>query len=97
MTLLHLSNAQCVGVSSTVVNVILQISTILLPLKLEIISCSFNFECCFSYRCLVMNEVKKDGILSREAQLNICKFNFIYCFTVVVVKSIMKFSLFILS
>ena len=37
------------------------------------------------YRCLVMNEVKKDGILSREAQLSICKFNFIYCFTVVVV------------
>ena len=27
------------------------------------------------YRCLVMNEVKKDGILSREAQLSICKFN----------------------
>ena len=38
------------------------------------------------YRCLVMNDVKKDGILSREAQLSVCKFNFIYCFTVVVVK-----------
>ena len=38
------------------------------------------------YRCLVMNEIEKDGTLSKEAQLSICKFNFIYCFTVVVVK-----------
>ena len=29
------------------------------------------------YRCLVMNDVKKDGILSREAELSVCKFNFI--------------------
>ena len=36
------------------------------------------------YRCLVMNDVEKDGILSREAQLSVCKFNFIYCVTVVV-------------
>ena len=27
------------------------------------------------YRCLVKNEVKKDGILSKEAQLSVCKFN----------------------
>ena len=27
------------------------------------------------YRCLVKNEVKKDRILSKEAQLNVCKFN----------------------
>ena len=26
------------------------------------------------YRCLVKNEVKKDGILSEEAQLSVCKF-----------------------
>ena len=26
------------------------------------------------YRCLVMNDVKKDGILSEEAQLRVCKF-----------------------
>ena len=26
------------------------------------------------YRCLVKNEVIKDGILSKEAQLNVCKF-----------------------
>ena len=26
------------------------------------------------YRCLVMNQVKKDGILSKEAQLSVCKF-----------------------
>ena len=26
------------------------------------------------YRCLVMNEIKKDGILSEEAQLRVCKF-----------------------
>ena len=26
------------------------------------------------YRCLVMNEVKKDGIHSKEAQLSVCKF-----------------------
>ena len=38
------------------------------------------------YRCLVKNEVKKDGILSGDAELCVCKFNFIYCFTVVVVK-----------
>ena len=48
------------------------------------------------YRCLVMNEVKKDGILSGEAELSVCKFNFIYCFTVVVVKSIMKISVYCL-
>ena len=27
------------------------------------------------YRCLVRNEVKKDGIPSKEAQLSVCKFN----------------------
>ena len=27
------------------------------------------------YRCLVKNEVKKDGILSEQAQLSVCKFN----------------------
>ena len=27
------------------------------------------------YRCLVKNEVKKNGILSKEAQLSVCKFN----------------------
>ena len=26
------------------------------------------------YRCLVINEIKKDGILSEEAQLSVCKF-----------------------
>ena len=26
------------------------------------------------YRCLVKNEVKKDGILSEEAQLSVCKY-----------------------
>ena len=26
------------------------------------------------YRCLVKNEVKRDGILSEEAQLSVCKF-----------------------
>ena len=26
------------------------------------------------YRCLVKNEVKKDGILSKEAQFSVCKF-----------------------
>ena len=26
------------------------------------------------YRCLVRNEVQKDGILSKEAQLSVCKF-----------------------
>ena len=26
------------------------------------------------YRCLVMNQVKKGGILSKEAQLSVCKF-----------------------
>ena len=31
-----------------------------------------------SYRCLVMNDVKKDGILSEEAQLSVCKFKIIY-------------------
>ena len=31
------------------------------------------------YRCLVKNEVEKDEILSKEAQLNICKCIFIYC------------------
>ena len=31
------------------------------------------------YRCLVMNEIKKDGILSQEAQLSVCKFKSIYC------------------
>ena len=31
------------------------------------------------YRCLVMNEVKKDGIHSKEAQLNVCKFIYILC------------------
>ena len=31
------------------------------------------------FRCLVMNEIKKDGILSDEAQLSVCKFTFIYC------------------
>ena len=31
------------------------------------------------YRCLVRNEIKKDGILSKEAQLSICKFKFIHC------------------
>ena len=31
------------------------------------------------YRCLVNNEVKKDGILSEKAQLSVCKFTFIYC------------------
>ena len=45
------------------------------------------------YRCLVMNDVEKDDILSREAQLSVCKFNFIYCVTVVV----KQISLFILS
>ena len=29
------------------------------------------------YRCLVKNEVKKDGILSEKAQLSVCKFT--YC------------------
>ena len=29
------------------------------------------------YRCLVKNEFKKDGILSEEAQLSVCKFKFI--------------------
>ena len=27
------------------------------------------------YRCLVKNEVKKNGIFSKEAQLSVCKFN----------------------
>ena len=27
------------------------------------------------YRCLVKTDVKKDGILSEEAQLSVCKFN----------------------
>ena len=36
------------------------------------------------YRCLVMNQVKMDGTLSKEAQLSVCKFNFIYCVTLVV-------------
>ena len=31
------------------------------------------------YRCLVMNQVKMDGTLSKEAQLSVCKFNFICC------------------
>ena len=31
------------------------------------------------YRCLVRNEVKKDGILSKEAQLSVCKFKNILC------------------
>ena len=31
------------------------------------------------YRCLVRNEVKKDGVLSEKAQLSVCKFTFIYC------------------
>ena len=31
------------------------------------------------YTCLVTNEVKKDGILSKEAQLSVCKFKFICC------------------
>ena len=26
------------------------------------------------YRCVVKNEVKRDGILSQEAQLTVCKF-----------------------
>ena len=26
------------------------------------------------YRCLVKNDVEKDGILSEEAQLSVCKF-----------------------
>ena len=26
------------------------------------------------YRCLMMNDVEKDGILSEEAQLSVCKF-----------------------
>ena len=30
------------------------------------------------YRCLVMNEVKRDGILSIEAQLSVCKFKIMY-------------------
>ena len=30
------------------------------------------------YRCLVMNEIKKGGILSEEAQLSVCKFKIIY-------------------
>ena len=30
------------------------------------------------YRCLVMNDVKKDGILSEHAQLSVCKFKIIY-------------------
>ena len=32
------------------------------------------------YRCLVMNEIKKDGVLSKEAQLSVCKFKIIYKF-----------------
>ena len=31
------------------------------------------------YRCLVRNEIKKNGILSEEAQLRVCKFKFTYC------------------
>ena len=31
------------------------------------------------YRCLVKNEVKKNGVLSEEAQLSVCKFTFTYC------------------
>ena len=38
ITLLHPSNAQCVGVSSTVVTVIVYITSILLPLKCEVIN-----------------------------------------------------------
>ena len=30
------------------------------------------------YRCLVKNDVKKDGILPEEAQLSVCKFKIIY-------------------
>ena len=30
------------------------------------------------FRCLVNNEVKKDGVLSDEALLSVCKFTFIY-------------------
>ena len=31
------------------------------------------------YRCLVKNEVLKDGILSEKAELSVCKFKFICC------------------
>ena len=31
------------------------------------------------YRCLVKNEVKMDGKLSKEAQLSVCKLIFTYC------------------
>ena len=32
------------------------------------------------YRCLVKNRVLKDGIVSMEAQLGVCKFKFIYSY-----------------
>ena len=46
VTLCHMLNHQCAGVSSTVVAVIVQITAILQPLKCEVISCGFNLEGC---------------------------------------------------
>ena len=46
ITLLHMLYHQCAGVSSTVVAVIVHITAILQPLKLEVISCGFNLEDC---------------------------------------------------
>ena len=31
------------------------------------------------YRCLVKNEIKKNGILSEEAQISVCKFRITCC------------------
>ena len=44
MTLLHRLNAQCVGVSSTVVTIIVHITAILLSLKHKSVSCGLNCE-----------------------------------------------------